>query len=329
MVGGSAKRAGAGWAVVLLAVLAAVLSACNEGESGSHQGYVEAEYTYLASPQGGYLHELAVQRGQALKSGQLVFTLRNQALDDAAAEAAQRKQQAADRLADMQKGARPSELRAIEAQLDQAMSSLKLTKLEYERRLKLRKQKAIPEADLDKARTMYDRDRAQAAQLQAQLTTAKLGAREDQIKAARAEAAAVEAAFERARWTQAQLIRTAPVDGLVQDTYFTKGEWVPAGRPVASMLAPGNLKVRFFVPEPRLSSVKLGQTVLLACDGCAPGLKGQVSYISPDAEYTPPVIYSAETRAKLVFMVEARPSGPALALKPGQPMEVRLASEGK
>jgi HlyD family secretion protein len=111
----------------------------------------------------------------------------------------------------------------------------------------------------------------------------------------------------------------------VFDTFYRPGEEVPANRPVAALLIPGDVKVRFFVPEEQLAGIALEQPVDLICDGCPQGLEGRVSYISPEAEYTPPVIYSRQTQAKLVFMLEAIPQGDAAArLHPGQPMEVRL-----
>jgi len=111
----------------------------------------------------------------------------------------------------------------------------------------------------------------------------------------------------------------------VVDTLFARGEWVPAGAPVVSLLPPANVKVRFFVPEPRLGSVTVGQKVALACDGCAAPIAGTVSFIAPQAEYTPPVIYSKDSRAKLVFLVEARPAPEdAVKLHPGQPIDVTL-----
>ena len=104
-----------------------------------------------------------------------------------------------------------------------------------------------------------------------------------------------------------------------------RGEWVPAGSPVVVVLPPGNVKVRFFVPEPRLGALKVGQKVSIACDGCGAGIEAAIAFISPQAEFTPPVIYSKDSRAKMVFMVEARPA-PELAVRlhPGQPVDVTL-----
>jgi HlyD family secretion protein len=104
---------------------------------------------------------------------------------------------------------------------------------------------------------------------------------------------------------------------------YRVGEWVPAGAPVVALLPPGALKLRFFVPEPLLAQASIGRALAISCDGCASGLTAQVRYVSPQAEFTPPVIYSNGSRSKLVFMVEAAPSDTS-ALKPGQPVDVRF-----
>jgi len=108
----------------------------------------------------------------------------------------------------------------------------------------------------------------------------------------------------------------------VQDTYFTEGEWVPAGRPVVSLLPPGNVKARFYVQEASLSGIAIGRQIQVGCDGCPAQIPGKVSFVSSQAEYTPPVLYSKESRSKLMFLIEARLEGNAL--RPGQPVDVRL-----
>jgi HlyD family secretion protein len=138
------------------------------------------------------------------------------------------------------------------------------------------------------------------------------------------------------RTTQARLVSSqtrldrrkvaSPVTGSVEQIYFRVGELVPAGKPVVALLPPDNLKVRFFVDEPTLPHIKLGDAVKVTCDGCAADLTATVSFISRSSEFTPPVIYSTEERAKLVFMVEARPQQPD-RLRVGQPVSV-LAPAG-
>ncbi len=117
--------------------------------------------------------------------------------------------------------------------------------------------------------------------------------------------------------------RVSPVAGTVQEVYFRGGEMVEPGRPIVSILPPGNIKVRFFVPQATLPSLHIGDRVLISCDGCRKDLFARVSFISAQAEYTPPVIYSLEERARLVFRIEAIPEQPA-EFKIGQPATIVL-----
>jgi HlyD family secretion protein len=138
--------------------------------------------------------------------------------------------------------------------------------------------------------------------------------------------AALRTAKARLNSSQTRLARrklASPVTGAVQQIYYRPGEMVPAGRPVLSILPPGNIKVRFFAGEAMLPKLALGDTVEVTCDACAPML-AKVSFIARSAEYTPPVIYSLEERNKLVFMVEARTEAPG-GLRVGQPVSVALS----
>ena len=115
----------------------------------------------------------------------------------------------------------------------------------------------------------------------------------------------------------------APVSGTIQQIYFREGEMVAAQRPVLSIMPPGNMKLRFFVPESVLPKLAIGDEVRVSCDNCAPDLTAKIYFISTTAEYTPPVIYSLDERNKLVYLIQARPSRPA-ALRVGQPISVYL-----
>ncbi len=115
----------------------------------------------------------------------------------------------------------------------------------------------------------------------------------------------------------------APVTGTIQQIYFREGEMVPAQRPVLSIMPPGNMKLRFFVPEPELPKLAIGDEARIGCDNCAADLTAKIYFISTSAEYTPPVIYSLDERNKLVYLVQARPSRPD-SLRVGQPVSVFL-----
>jgi len=130
-------------------------------------------------------------------------------------------------------------------------------------------------------------------------------------------------------WSQTRLGRRnaySPSDGTVEQIYYRPGETVPAGRPVVALLPPANVKFRFFAPQAILPEIKYGQTVEVSCDGCEKGLTAKVSFIARSAEFTPPVIYSLEERAKLVFLIEARPEHPE-KFRVGQPVTVTLPKE--
>jgi HlyD family secretion protein len=138
--------------------------------------------------------------------------------------------------------------------------------------------------------------------------------------------AALRTAQARLNSSQTRLDRrkvVSPVTGSVEQIYFRAGEMVPAGKPVVALLPPENLKVRFFVSESVLPRIKLGDTVKVQCDGCAGDLTATVSFMSRTSEFTPPVIYSTAERAKLVFLIEARPQRPD-RLRVGQPVSVAL-----
>ena len=146
--------------------------------------------------------------------------------------------------------------------------------------------------------------------------------RPDEIEAARALVVQNQANVDQARKKLDDLMPVAPEDALVENTFFNVGEWVPAGSPVVSLLPDFRVKLRFFVPEEDVARARPGNEVSFTCDSCPSGLKATIIYVSPRAEYTPPVIYSQSARTKLVFLVEARPTKPAMPLQPGLPIVV-------
>lgn len=297
----------------------------NDPLTAALQGYIEGEFLYLAAPLGGTLQTLSVQRGHWVKSDDSLFALDPEPEATAGREAEEHLRAVQARLTDLQKGQRPTEINAIEARQAKAKTDLELAKIEQARYEKLYRQKMIQEEALDTARANTQRSEAALQDIMAQLQTAKLPAREDTIAAAAAEVANAQATLEKAQWWVTQKQINAPQAGQIVDTFYYEGEWVAANTPVLSLLPPERVKVRFFVPETLLGGLKVGQRVYLKCDSCAKDLVATLSYISTQAEYTPPVIYSRENRAKLVYLVEARPSSQdAVNLHPGQPVEVQL-----
>ena len=257
------------------AVLAtAWLAGCSQHATNVFQGYIEGEYVYVSAPIGGALTNLAVARGDEVKTGQLLFEL--------------------------ERGSEAAVLSEAQKNLAQAKANLALSEAEFARRLELRKDQGVISAEeLDRARAAREADQAQVE--------------------------AQTAALDRARWSFDQKQQFAPTNAFVHDTLYRPGEWAGAGKPIVVLLPPANLKVRFFVPEAVLPKIKPGQMVSVTFDGGQHPYPATINYISTQAEFTPPVIYSRDNRAKLVFMIEAVfPSAAASDLRPGQPTDVRI-----
>jgi HlyD family secretion protein len=301
------------------------LAGCHRPASDRVQGYVEGEYVYVAAPLAGQVESLFVKRGEWVKAGDPLFALEC-GLETAAHDEAQRRvAQAHANLEDAIEGQRPTELQAIQAQLDQAKIALIFSRKESDRQEKLGKTGATSQDEIDRARSTLDQDGKRVTQLEATLQTAQLGSRVKQIAAAAAALQSQEAALAQADWNLSQKRQSSPSTGLVYDVLYQQGEWAAAGKPIVALLPPENVKVRAFVPEEKVGAIQLGEPVSVFVDGVAKPYVGRVAYISPQAEYTPPVIYSQESRKKLVFMVEARfDPAPAAKLHPGQPVDVEF-----
>lgn len=312
------------WGKALL-VAAVALTGCQRSASEKVQGYVEGEFVYVASPFAGALEKLSVTRGAQVQAGDALFALESGSEKASLDEAKRRLAQGQAQLEDARKGKRKPELEAIEQQLKQAHAALVLSEKTFTRQQELFRSGASAANEFDTARSAREQDLHKVSQLEADLQAARLASRDDQIVAAEANVQALEAAVAKAEWSFNQKRQAAPQASLVFDTLYREGEWVAAGRPVISLLPPGNIKVRAFVPEPRIATVKVGGPVKVTIDGVSEPVTGQVSYVSTQAEYTPPVIYSRESRSKLVFMIEAT-FDPAVAarLHPGQPVDVQF-----
>lgn len=302
-----------------------LLAACAGNGDAPITGYIEGEYLRIAAPFAGTLQQLAVKRGAQVSAGAPLFALERENESAARREAAERLAGAEARLANLQTGKRAPEVEAVAEQLQQARAARELSAANYKRQQQLFASKFVSQAVVDDARAQLKRDEARVAELQAAVQTTKLPARNEEIRAAEADARAAREVLAQSDWRLAQRAVAAPSAALVHDTYYAVGDFVPAGSPVVSLLPPGNVKARFYVPEALLARVSAGLVVRLGCDGCGEAVPATVDYVSNRAEFTPPVLYSKENRAKLVFLVEARPvPADAAKLKPGQPVDVTL-----
>ncbi|SKA74387.1 HlyD family secretion protein [Paucidesulfovibrio gracilis DSM 16080] len=295
------------------------------GDTAPLQGYVEGEYVEVAAPLAGQLTRLHVRKGRTVQAHEPLFELENNFEQAAVDEARQNVLRADNSLADLGKGQRPTEIAAIQARLHEARSSLSFARTDYERKKRLFAEETISAQELDRARTEYETASQSVRRIEAELGTARLGGRSDELAAAQAELDAARAKLEQARWNLDQKSQSAPASGTIFDTYYEPGEWVAMGRPVISLLPSDNVKVIFFLPETMAGTIQPGHAALVSFDGSPNPVDVTITHIADQAEYTPPVIYSSQNRAKLVFRVEARPDPEdAALLRPGQPVDVTL-----
>lgn len=276
--------------------------------NGGFQGYVEGYLVFMAPEDGGRIERLAVDSADRVTQGQLLFELESSMQVAQRNEAEARLYQAKAELADLQAALqRPEQIAILKAQEERAKAQLTLSQAELDRQRTLFERGITAKAQFDQARTAFERDRAAVEEVQRQIEAGQITGRTAEIRAAEASMQAAEAALRQAETRLARRRVVAPGAAQVQDVYFRTGETVNAGQPVLALLPPENRRIRFYVPEPRLSTLALGTLVGLSCDSCPAGLQAQISFISREAEFTPPVIFSEEERAKLVFRVEARP----------------------
>ncbi len=256
--------------IVLFILFAA---GCDENTNKPLSGYIEGQYTYIASGVPGTLFHLYVLRGQPVKKGDLLYQLDPQ--PDFAF------------------------MQAAEANVAQLVPELSFDKIQLHRQAQLYLHNAASQSDVDQAQTNYDSKAKQLESAQRALT--------------------------QAQWALNQKAMHAPASGYVFDTFYRIGEKVAVNQPVLALLTPDNIRVLFYIPETKLSTLHLGQVIHFTCDGCQQSYTARINYISSEAEYTPPIIYSADTRYNLVYLVRADlPAAIAKNFHPGQPLDITL-----
>ena len=304
--------------------VALFVAACSSEGDGALQGYIEGTYVYVAAESAGRLVERPLMAGDIADDGAVLARLDSSEETEAVVAAEARLAQAQAQLDDLLSGERPEEISVILAELNEARASFKAADDNYKRQLILLERDVVSQAAVDDAKADRDVAEAKVESVQRQLEVAQLPARVDEILAAESNVAAEKAALAQARIALDRRTVIAPDQGYIEETFYEPGELVSVGQPIISLLPDANKKVRFFVPEPRLADIALGQSVAVGCDNCPPNLTARIDFIASEAEYTPPVIFSRDARQKLVFRVEARPEGEALRLNAGQPIDVRL-----
>lgn len=300
-----------------------------------YQGYGEGEYVLVSSQLAGTVESVDVVRGQTVKKGEQLFTLEHSAEQAAVDQAKASSDRAEAVLADLLKARRQPELDALVAQRNEAAASVRIAEINLERDKQQLKAQAISQAIVDADKATLAQTRAKLAEAEASIASGKLSTgRSDAIRAAQADIAASNAALAQAQWKLDRKTVASPEDGLVFDTLYRVGEYVDPGKAVVSLLPPSNIKVRFFVPATALPQLEIKTPVtILMTDRNGTGrneattLPASITYIAPQAEYSPPELYNRDNREKLLFMIEATPDKTPERIHPGLPVDVRIDAQ--
>jgi HlyD family secretion protein len=290
-------------------------------------GYVEGEYVQIAAVSTAQILQLSVAAGDRVTAGQTLVALEKRDAEIALAQADAAVSRAESQLENLRQGKRPEEIRVIEAALASAKAQAGEANRNADRLIGLAARGVATETQRDDAATAAEVAEARVAEIEANLAVARLPARPGEIAAADAALREATAARDHARWQLGKRDLTAPGPGVVTDIIRRPGEIATAGQPILSLLPDGAVRLRLYLPEAALSRVAPGTVLDVQCDACPPGLTATVSYIADGPEFTPPVIYSVESRQKLVYLVEAKPTDGS-ALKPGQIVDVDLPEVG-
>ncbi|HEY8596738.1 MAG TPA: HlyD family efflux transporter periplasmic adaptor subunit [Devosiaceae bacterium] len=308
----------------LAAVVAFVVPGVGSAPPQVWNGYLEADYVYVAPVTPGVIDEIKVKEGDRIAAGDVLFTQSRAQYSAALAASEAQVEVARANLANLSTGSRENELQVIRASLAKAQADLSLAASNYQRSVELQKQGFASNAKVDQDKAALDAATAQVNQLEAQLGVAELPARDAQRVGAEAALKAAEADAQRAQVQLDDRTVRAPIGGVVDRVFYDAGEMAPAAAPVVSILPPGELKARFFVPEKERAALRVGERLAVTCDGCPDDLTATLTYLATDPEHTPPIIFSTEERARLVFMAEARVDGDT-GLLPGQPVTVKVS----
>lgn len=300
-----------------------LLSSCQSpDEDPVLYGYVEGRPVHIAPIPTGKIIELFVQEGEDVASGQALFAIDPSRAKAALISAKFAQSAAQSRLDDLQKSGRPEEIRAARQALVRHKTQLTLARENLERSKVLVSKKLSPTTRLETDQASFNSAAASVEEAKARLALLQQPARADQIASAHSEAARLHSQVIRAQIELDDHQILALQSARVETIYRRAGELAGPNQPVMALLPPENLRIRFYIPEPRLQEVHSGMKVRISCDNCPEGLIANVTFIASQSEFTPPIIFTQKERAKLMWMVEAKPEFPH-KFRIGQPVEIR------
>jgi HlyD family secretion protein len=328
----------------LAATLAAsaLLAACAEDQPSNTlrvSGHVEATEVQVAAEVGGRIVDLRVDEGDRVNVGDLLARLDTRDTELQVQRLRAERATADAQLRLLRAGSRAEDIAQAEAQVESASAEvmtidaeLKSADLDLQRFEALLRANAGSQKQRDdaQARVNVARERRRGAEERVRaareaLARVRSGARPEEVDAARARVATVDAQLAALDKSLKDAEVVAPVAGVVTQKLADQGELVPRGTPLLVITDLDRAWANLFVPEPLVPRVKLGQKATVFTDAGGPGLPGEVTFVSPRAEFTPRNVQTAEERSKLVYRIKANVDNREGVLKPGMPVDAELA----
>lgn len=309
---------------IIISIISLTSMACSDRQlmpTQHYTGYIEVVTAYVSAPQAGWIEQIAVSKGNQVEPQQSLVKLDSESQQILLEQANANLRQAREQLENLRVGARMPEVEVVKLQIKEQMALIEEAEHELNRQQQMRRNNATSEAALERAIANYDALQARQLQLQQQLNVMQLPDREHIIGAAEARVEEAQQAVNLQQWQLQQRTLIARHGGFVEQIYFQQGEFVTQGTPIVSLLIQDQFNVRFYVNQADLSTLRLGQQITISNDAGNQS-KAAISYISAQPEFTPPILYSNESRDTLVYLVEARMSDNQF--RAGQPVDIAL-----
>jgi len=302
------------------------LCSCISKSQNAIHGYVESDPILISAPASGNINYMHVRRGDTVSRGTLLFSLDDENEIAASQQAQAMVKQAAAQEEDLNTGKREVEIQGLQAAHKAAEAAYIRAEKDLKRQSELVKDGFVSDGTLDAFVAQRDTSKENLTLAQTQIENGRLKARDGQRKSAHAVTDANIAQLKQKKWALDQKKIISPVDGFVKDIYYQVGEYVSPGSPILSLEGVNSYKIKFYVPEEYRSQIKIGGKVKFSCSGCVGDFSAKIVFLAKDAEFTPPVIFSKDMRAKLVWLVEAVPRNNSgeLIILPGQVVDIAL-----
>ena len=312
------------WIASALALLAGGCTWNRSGADGS--GTIECTEVQVAPLVGGRLLELPPREGMALRKGERAARLDPADFELKAAESRAALAQAEAQLALLQAGSRAEDIQRAREQLREAAAAATAAAADLQRIRPVFEKHSATQKQLDDAQALAERAAAARDGAEQNLNRLVKGSRPEELRIAQTAVDFARVRVAQAEKVVADCVVFAPMDGVVTARIREEGEIVGAGAPLLTVARLDEVWLSIYVPEDRLAAVKLGQPARVKVDGDAAFYAGTVTFVSPEAEFTPRNVQTADERVKLVYRVKITLPNPKGVFKPGMPAEGYLGA---